>query len=249
MFLRTGLALSAAWQLAACQASAGDANCSPVLFEGSHFTVCAAQPGKHDIRLVDKGADGTPLRSLRAAAGRADPDGKRLAFAMNAGMFDLNGLPIGLYVERGSQAKALNRRNGAGNFHLKPNGVFYGDITGWHVVTTDDFAARRLARLDFATQSGPMLVIKGELHPAFSANGESLQLRNGVGVDAHGAAWFVISDQAVSFGRFARLFRDRLGCRNALYLDGAVSQLLDPANGRTDDGAPLGPIVVVLRTR
>jgi len=246
MFLRTSLALVAALPLTACQAWAVDETCSPVTLEGSHFTICRAKPSVHRIRLVDKGSDGAPLRRLNVAAASVDPTRKHVAFAMNAGMFDSHGLPIGLYVERGVQAKTLNRRDGGGNFHLKPNGVFYGDASGWHVATTDNFAAHRPARLDFATQSGPMLVIGGDLHPAFSPNGESLQLRNGVGVDARGAAWFAISDEAVSFGRFARLFRDRLGCRNALYLDGAVSQLLDTATGRRDDGAPLGPIVVVL---
>lgn len=203
----------------------------------------------HRIRLVDKGADQIPLRNLADAAAYADPAGKRLAFAMNAGMFDSDGLPIGLYVERGGEAQSLNRRDGGGNFHLKPNGVFYGDPGGWHVAATDDFAVQRPSHLDFATQSGPMLVIAGELHPAFSANGSSLQVRNGVGVDGHGIAWFAISDEAVSFGRFAQLFRDRLDCRDALYLDGAVSQLLDPASSRSDTGAPLGPVVVVLRSR
>jgi len=248
MFLRTSVALLAAWPLAANEASASDAACMPVAFEGSRFTVCSARPGVHRVRLVDKGAAGMPLRNLAAAAAFVDPARKRIAFAMNAGMFDSDGLPIGLYVERGREAKLLNRRNGGGNFHLRPNGVFYGDAGGWHVAPTDDFAARRPAQLDFATQSGPMLVIAGELHPAFSANGSSLQIRNGVGIDGHGVAWFAISDEAVSFGRFARLFRDHLGCRNALYLDGAISQLLDPAHGRSASGAPLGPIVVVLRT-
>jgi uncharacterized protein YigE (DUF2233 family) len=228
-------------------ALASDASCGAATFEGSHFTVCAARPGGDRIRLVDKGGDGQPLRSLERAAHQVDTGGKRIAFAMNAGMFDDMGLPIGLYVEQGVEAKQLNQRNGAGNFHLKPNGVFYGDAAGWHVLDTERFAAKRPRKLRFATQSGPMLVIDGKLHPAFSENGTSLQFRNGVGVDRDGVAWFAISDEPVSFGRFARLFRDHLDCRNAVYFDGAVSQLLAPDAGRDDRGVPLGPIVVVTR--
>ena len=101
------------------------------------------------------------------------------------------------------------------------------------------------SRPRWATQSGPMLVIDGALHPAFAPNGDSLHVRNGVGVDGAGIAWFAISDEPVSFGRFARLFRDSLGCRNALFLDGAVSSLWDRPAGRRDSYSRLGPLVAV----
>ena len=38
---------------------------------------------------------------------------------------------------------------------------------------------------------------------------------------------FAISETPVNFHTFARLFRDRIGCRNALYLDGTISQFYD----------------------
>lgn len=173
-------------------------------------------------------------------------DARRVSFAMNAGMFDMSGRPIGLHVEAGKEQVMLSRREGHGNFHLKPNGVFFGDAKGWHVTATDAFAAKRPARIDFATQSGPMLVIEGKFHPAFAPDGTSQHVRNGVGVDEHGNAVFAISEERVSFGRFARLFRDGLGCRNALYLDGSISRLWDAQSGRQDSGMPLGPMVVVL---
>ena len=98
-----------------------------------------------------------------------------------------------------------------------------------------------------ATQSGPMLVIDGELHPKFEHDGSSRLVRNGVGVTADARALFVISEDAVSLGKFARFFRDRLKTPNALYFDGSVSSLWDPANGRQDSHAPLGPIIVALK--
>ncbi len=213
-------------------------------FEGDAFTICAAKPGKHRIVLVERGADGAPIRDFAPLV----PQSGNVAFAMNAGMFDQDGLPIGLYVERGKELKPLNRADGPGNFHLKPNGVFWGDGGGWHVATTDTFAATP-RRPRFATQSGPMLVVDGAVNPQFGANGSSLYVRNGVGVARDGTAWFAISERPVSFGRFARLFRDGLKTPNALFLDGYVSRLWDPPARRMDGGPKIGPIVVVLETR
>ncbi|MCW3837749.1 phosphodiester glycosidase family protein [Sphingomonas canadensis] len=226
-----------------------DAACSRITFEEGRFTVCRADPGKHELLLADKGADGKPMREFAALRGRLGPRAARVAFAMNAGMFNEQGNPIGYYVEDGAQQVALNRRKGPGNFHLEPNGVFWGDAAGWHVATTDAFAANTPAHVRFGTQSGPMLMIGGKLHPQLSENGTSLQIRNGVGVAKDGSAWFAISDEPVSFGRFARLFRDRLGCPDALYFDGAVSRLWDPVAAREDEGQPIGPIVVALQKR
>ena len=92
-----------------------------------------------------------------------------------------------------------------------------------------------------------MLVIDGDLHPRFLPDSESLNIRNGVGVDAaRSRLWMVISDQAVNFHHFARFFRDHLGTPNALYLDGRVSRLHAPAIGRSDLGFPVGPILGVV---
>ncbi len=225
--------------------SAIDRACEPVTFEGTPFTVCHAIRDKHRIRLVDRDADGNPMRDFPPLEARLGADWPRIAFAMNAGMFNEDGAPIGYYVEAGNQTKPLNRREGPGNFHLLPNGVFWGNAKGWHVTETEAFAADRPEFPDFATQSGPMLVIDGRLHPEFSENGVSQLIRNGVGVDEKGDAWFAISEAPVSFGRFARLFRDRLDCPDALFLDGQVSRLWDPPGNRRLPGALIGPIVVV----
>lgn len=220
--------------------------CHTVTFEQSRFTICTAKPGTDEIRIVDAGADGRPIRNFSRLPAHLGADTQRVRFAMNAGMFDLAGYPIGLHVEDGRELKPLSRKDGGGNFHLKPNGVFHGDRQGWHVTETEAFAARGTPPPRFASQSGPMLLIGGKLHPKFAANGTSLHIRNGVGIDAKGQALFAISEEPVSFGRFARLFRDALGCRDALYFDGTVSRLWDPAQGREDRGVPLGPMVVVL---
>lgn len=165
---------------------------------------------------------------------------------MNAVMYDEEGRPIGLAIVDGKQVRAINRRRGGGNFHLMPNGVFQVRRDGRaEVVTSDKWAPS--PDIALATQSGPMLVIDGKLHPAFDHDGQSRHIRNGVGIGADGRPRFVISQDAVSLGKFARFFRDQLACDNALFFDGAVSGLWDPANHRRDVTVPLGPMVVVFK--
>lgn len=221
--------------------------CERIEFEGSRFTACRYRRGEDRIELfLDPGR--RPLRSLAALERHLGERAGALRFAMNAGMYDRGGRPIGLYVEDGNERRGLNTRNASGNFHLKPNGVFTVDREGRvAVVASDDY--RPSAGIRWATQSGPMLVIDGQLHPRFSENGASLHVRNGVGVADSDTAWFAISDEPVSFGRFARLFRDRLGCSNALFLDGAVSSLWDRPAGRMDAYPSLGPLIAVFSER
>jgi uncharacterized protein YigE (DUF2233 family) len=222
--------------------------CESRHFEDSPFTLCRYDPASDELRLVLEGDDGAPLRSFAAlehSLGRGEA--ARLRFAMNAGMYDEEGRPIGLFVESGEEQTPLNRRDGPGNFHLLPNGVFWVDGRGHAHVTATEAYAQAAPSPPWATQSGPMLVIDGELHPKFDEDGESRLFRNGVCADASGAAWFAISEEGVSFGRFARLFREALGCRNALYLDGTVSSLWDPGAGRQDAYGRLGPLLVVLK--
>lgn len=222
--------------------------CEPVMFEGTPLTDCTADPAHHTIAmdLSPEGSD-TPYRSLRDFSyAVAEGDEARVVFAMNGGMYDEEGQPIGYYVEQGRRLTVLNQNEGPGNFHLTPNGVFFGAAGGpWRVLATPTFAAEVEDRPDFATQSGPMLVVQGELHPGIDPDGTSLKLRNAVGVDAAGRAHFVISEAPVSFGKLARYFRDVLNVRNALFLDGSVSQIWDPASGRLDTGPEIGPLIVV----
>lgn len=237
------LLLSVAF-LAACTREAPPASaCAVQRFDGDRFTACAFDPKSQELGLVWRDASGVAYRSFAALARDVDP--ARVAFAMNAGMYDAASAPIGLHVENGDELHAISTTDGPGNFHLKPNGVFWIDPRGMPQVTaTDAYLALKPAPI-WATQSGPMLLIDGAMHPAFDHDGDSRNIRNGVGVGADGKAWFVISEQPVSFGKFARFFRDALGAANALYLDGAVSSLWDPHAKRMDGGILLGPMVVV----
>ena len=217
--------------------------CRSIIFEDTPLTHCLASPARHRVTMDLGPSGGEPYRSLSAFS-RAR-EGAAIAFAMNAGMFDEEGKPIGYFVEGGERLQTLNTADGEGNFHMTPNGVFFGTGDTWEVRSTEDFLANVRERPDFGTQSGPMLVVGGKLHPEISHDGESRLVRNGVGVDEKGRAHFVISNAPISFGKLARFYRDELNVKNALYLDGNVSGLWNPATDRLDTGAPIGPIVVV----
>jgi prepilin-type processing-associated H-X9-DG protein len=239
----SGLAFGLA--LWAGPASAQDI-CVPRQAENRSYTVCTIDLRRYAIRLFWKGADGEVLGSFDRL--RSTPEGSRLAFAMNAGMYHEDRSPVGLYVENGRELKKANTANGPGNFHLKPNGVFFVSGRTAGVLETSRYLKQR-PKADYATQSGPMLVINGRIHPKFSRNGTSRKIRNGVGVRDKHTAVFAISDEPVTFAEFAHLFKDELGCANALFLDGSVSSLYAPKLGRADGLLPMGPIVGALPYR
>ncbi len=223
-----------------------DAPCAVHEFETSRFIVCTYDARRQDMRLYSRAPSGGYLRSFEAVQHELGPQAPRVRFAMNAGMFNDAGAPIGLYVEDRDEQKSISLTDGPGNFHLKPNGVFWQDRDGaLRIEVSEDYAvAMRDPR--WATQSGPMLLINGEMHPQFANDGASRFIRNGVGLRDQHTAYFVISSGFVSFGRFARFFRDELHCRDALFLDGTVSSLWAPSVGRYDDNHELGPIIVVM---
>lgn len=223
------------------QAPTPPSPCREQRFEGSGFIVCTPASAAK-LRLFAAGRSETPKRAFRDL-GLNEAD---VAFAMNAGMYDDAGRPIGLAIVQGRQVRKIALRAGGGNFGMKPNGVFFVRRDGTAgIAVSDAFEFSKDIRL--ATQSGPMLVIDGKLHPAFQPNGESLYIRNGVGIAPGGRPLFVISTDPVSFGRMGRFFRDRLKARDALFFDGSVSSLWDPSNGRMDVVTDLGPIIVALR--
>jgi uncharacterized protein YigE (DUF2233 family) len=216
--------------------------CETVVFDGAPITTCAIDLNSSDLRLFLRDADG----AIYGSFGRVQqslPPGRRLGVAMNAGMFHDDRAPVGLYVENGVEQMRIITSEGPGNFGLLPNGVLcLGDGTA-RIIESRAYAENPPACRD-ATQSGPMLVIDGALHPRFIANGSSRNIRNGVGVDDTGRiVYLVISDVPVNFHLFARFFRDHLGVSQALYFDGRVSRLYAPDHGRADFGLPVGPII------
>lgn len=233
-------------------AQAAEPICAPTEFEGARYTVCRAQPAALELHWRD--AEDRPYRRFDALAEALEAAGRTLKFGINAGMYDTDFRPIGLYVEAGQQLVKLNSgeakpgQKPIPNFYKKPNGVFFvvGDKAS--IATTEDYlAAAPEPRL--ATQSGPLLVIEGKLHPALIPGSTDKTRRSGVGVCEADEVIFAISDGGVNFYDFARLFRDELGCANALFLDGGRGVgLYDPALGRNDVSwhGGYGPMLAVV---
>ena len=219
--------------------------CKPFNFEGNDYTLCEAPLRRYSVRLFWQRPDGTPYSYLSALP-KTDATGGRLAFALNGGMFHPNYKPVGLYIEDGQELVRANTRPGPGNFHLKPNGIFYASDGEAGVLETTAFLKKKPDVL-FATQSGPMLVIDGKLHPRIAKANVSAKARDGVCVRGEGVVLFAISEGEVPFDTFERLFRDGLKCRNALFLDGGTAPALYvPSASRSGNVLlGLGPMIAV----
>lgn len=185
-----------------------------------------------NLLMVWQDSNGNALKNFYALKTLLAAQGKQLVFATNGGMYTQTSSPLGLYIEKGKQLHFLNTRDAGGNFYLKPNGVFYiTQKNKAHIVTTPNMTAERIKEAKYATQSGPMLLVDGEVHPEFKDGSANINIRNGVGILPNGGVVFSISNQPVNLYDFAMHFKNK-GCKNALYLDGFVSKMYLPSAGK-----------------
>lgn len=219
------------------------ATCENVTYNNSSYTACTVDMTGEDLRLFLNADTGLPYSHFTAIDAALLKQGQTLGFAMNAGMYHDDRSPVGYYVEDGIEQMRVIPNAGPGNFGLLPNGILCLRAGRADVIETLRFV-REKPDCQHATQSGPMLVIDGALHPRFLADGTSRYLRNGVGTNKDGTkAVFVISNNLVNFYDFASFFRDHLKLDQALFFDGNVSRLHAPDLGRSDFGRRLGPII------
>jgi uncharacterized protein YigE (DUF2233 family) len=196
---------------------------------------------KADIRMHWRDEKGLAFRSITALKAVLTGD---VLMITNGGMFQPGNVPVGLFVENGQVIRPLDTATDQpGNFYLLPNGVFYIDKKGPHV--TANFKEQEVR---FATQSGPMLVIDGQIHPLFKQGSPNLNLRSGVGIMPDGSVVFVISkSNQTNFYDLAVIFRDKFGCKNALYLDGAISKMYLKESRKDDMGGDFGVMISVVK--
>lgn len=200
-------------------------------------------PKKQDVKLYWKDDEGHILKSIQNLKSYLDKKQTKLLFAMNGGMYMENNHPLGLFIQNGKTITTLNAATGKGNFYLKPNGVFYITDNNTPVVCqTEDFKTDKTIK--YATQSGPMLIIDGQVHSAFKADSKNLNIRNGVGILPDNTILFAMSKKEINFYDFAMYFKNQ-GCKNALYLDGFVSRTYLPEQNWLQTDGNFGVIIGV----
>ena len=200
---------------------------------------------KSKMQFFHKDERGMPLRSLENLKSYAETDQLQLVFATNAGMYSPANNPVGLLVEDGIEHFPIDLNNGRGNFYLKPNGVFV--VTDREALILESSKYSRLEQeVQMATQSGPLLLQNGKVHPAFREGSKNKFIRSGVGIINQSEIVFAISNAPINFYDFARFFKEEFGCQDALYLDGAISQMYLPALERFDLGGNFGPMIGIL---
>lgn len=195
-----------------------------------------AQQAKLDLRWLND--SGKPLSDFGGLQKQLSQEGKKILFATNAGIYERGPKPCGLTITASKTLVPLNLANAEGNFFLKPNGVFYLDDTaGPGIAESSEYAALKI-QPRIANQSGPLLLRKGVIHPAFNANSTNRRQRSAVGVvTATQEIIFVMSDREdrtkgrVTSHQLSSFFL-HLGCQDALFLDGDISQMItSPAPG------------------
>lgn len=207
------------------------------------FTV--VNPQKQSIALYWKDKHGARLGSIAKLKRHIENQDQTLLFAMNGGMFNRDFSPQGLYIENFKTHATLDTGSGDGNFYMKPNGIFYINNKNEAVVCqTQDFKVGN--DIKFATQSGPMLLINGDIHPAFKEGSSNLNIRNGVGITAHHEVIFAMSKEEINFYDFAKFFQD-MGCKQALYLDGFVSRAYLPEKDWIQNDGNFGVMIAVTK--
>ncbi|MEY4569717.1 MAG: hypothetical protein RLZZ398_1156 [Verrucomicrobiota bacterium] len=191
---------------------------------GVKFRVVRLDPKQVQIAWNDE--KGQPYRSFDRVQAAFAKQGKSVKFLMNAGIFEPGGIPSGLHIEGGKTLHPLNLADAPGNFFLKPNGVCTFSGGAPFIGTCPAWQKQSIGKESWAIQSGPLLLIDGERHPAFTENSQNKLHRNGVGVNDQKQLVFAITEkgQMVNLWDFAGLFI-KLGCKDALFLDGDISQM------------------------
>ncbi len=205
------------------------------------------------IRMVWADGDGVPYSQLESARQALEEGGPPVLAIGNGGIFRPGLIPAGLYVEDGVEMSPINQNKGEGNFHLQPNGVFAVTDGEAMVVTTAGFVSRSSAagvtsEVQYAVQSGPMLVVAGEANELFTHQSNSAKIRNAVGISADGRVLLIQSVKPVTMRALADQGL-KLGAVDLLYLDGTLARLDGVTPGKSiGPNIPLATMIAVVNT-
>ncbi len=198
---------------------------------------------KQEVKLYWKDDKNQTFKSILNLKTWLDGKSKTLLFATNAGMYKADNSSLGLFIEDRKIIAPLNKKSASGNFYWKPNGIFYIDTeNNAGICRTEKFVNN--GKIKYATQSGPMLVFEGTIHPEFKKGSINLNIRNGVGLLPNNDLIFVMSKKEVNLYDFAKYFKD-LGCMNALSFDGFVCRTYLPDKNWIQTDGNFGVIVGV----
>lgn len=134
--------------------------------------------------------------------------------SINGGFFDENFLPLGLRINEKRQKSPLKNISWWGVFSVENNKA--------RIRSPKNF--QRNSQMDFAIQSGPRLLVNGDIPPLKPGRAE----RSALGITKDGKVIILVTDnQALSTTELAqRLKNPPLNCVNALNLDGGSSSQL-----------------------
>ncbi len=230
--------------------AAGAAELRQYRYQQININTCTIDLQQDTLRMYWKDPAGQVFGTFSALRNWLRPQGKEVVCATNAGIYDKEHRPLGLYVEGGVALRKLNtRRDAYGNFYLQPNGVFIVEEGRARIVDTaavDSDRQRWLSQAVYATQSGPLMLRNGEINAAFDPGSINLFVRNAVCIDPAQKVILAIARNPISFHDFALFLRDRLRCVDALYLDGNISRMYPSLEA--DLGPAFGAIIAVVKT-
>ena len=151
-------------------------------------------------------------------------------FAITASVVDSACNPLGLFVSEGREYKNINLAKGAGNFFIRPNGIFA-------ITRERDFFISDASKFDttknltIAIQSGPMLLSNGMINPNFDRNSKNKHIRCSVGLYVDKGTQFLVfvkSADPISFFQMAQLLQEKFNCQDALNLESGSNCSMHP---------------------
>ena len=172
----------------------------------------------------------------------------------NGGMYTPSQDPEGLLICNSQIIEPIDTGKGplnrTLNFYMMPNGIFYIEKNKANILETQDFKEKLInntIKPIYATQSGPLLLKDYKYHTDLNHNSKSKKIRSGVGVMENGNVVFIISKNSINFHDFTTVFKNILGCKDALFLDGAISLMYLKNSNPSEIGGGFGTIISVTK--